>query len=109
MGRAEYDFQDRLLKILRAKRYIVINGAKKQIFDIVAMKNQIAYPIEVKAKATPHPISQQNEQQALSVRSNTQHFIIRQSKKKGKMHLTGDMSIHYVQLAGDLEEYLIFE
>lgn len=113
MGKQEYRFQARLIKILTGKGYLVINAASKQIFDVVAMKDQVAYPLEVKGKDTDYPNEQFDRQYAESSSTNTFFFIVHQSKKRGKMSLTlgtyaacVDCNLVYVKLKNDLEEYL---
>lgn len=111
MGKQEYAFQDRLIKILRGKGYLVINAASKQLFDLVAVKNQISYPIEVKAKETFYPHEQFRRQLAETSRTSSTFYVVRQSKKRGKMIVAchGTPAAMWndqcIGLMDDLEEY----
>ena len=114
LGKPEDTFQTRLIKILRGKGYLVLNASRKQIFDIVAIKNQVAYPIEVKAKATNYKDEQFNRQIEIAEKAKTSFFIIRQHKKHGKMNLsrspricTPDQWRMFEQFKADLEKYLV--
>ena len=83
-SKSEYRFQDRLIRILRDKGFLVINAASKQLFDIVAIKGQIAYPIEVKAKKTRYPPEQITRQIARCNSTQNCFYLIQQSHKRGK-------------------------
>ena len=111
MTKAEYRFQTRLIRILRDKGFLVINAASKQLFDIVAIKGQVAYPIELKAKITEYSSEQHQRQVKIAQASDTAFFEIRQSKNRGKMTLLCDTKfkgsrIYMLDLIDDLEEYL---
>ena len=118
---AEQRFEYRIAKLLEKKGYLVINCARSKPFDLVAIKNQVAYPIELKAKGTYYPPEQMTAQEELCIKTNTRFFLIRQSEKRGKFSLTRQGETlrfwpHYVfvyiqdldnQLFIDLEEYLV--
>ena len=113
MGKQEDNFCNRLIKILTSKGYLVLNCGKKQIFDLVAMKDQIAFPIEVKAKKTDYDDEQFDRQMIIAEKSNIIFFVIRQSKRKGKMFITayGDIAFQFKQkhqnFVNDLGEYIV--
>jgi len=84
---SEQRFEYRLQRILEEAGFLVINCARSKPFDLIAIKDQVAYPIEVKGKNTRYPESQMDYQITLCDRVNTCFFIIKQSKKRGKMRL----------------------
>ncbi len=112
MRRPEEYFQDRVIRILTERGYLVLNCGKKQIFDIVAIKKQTAYPIELKAKTGRYKENQKQAQAKAIDHCQSVFFVIKQSNRKGKMVLskgecTRRAGILLKRLQIDLEEYLV--
>jgi Holliday junction resolvase len=82
-------FERRIQKILEGLGYVVINVAMPKfgghLIDLIAIKDQGAYPIEIKAKNTPYPKAQEENQKRVFSGAKTAFFLIRQSKRRGKL------------------------
>ena len=90
MPKSELNFERRLKKILESKGYLVIKVRKpvftSQPYDLIAIRDGKAIPIEVKGKNTPYPEEQFKKQTNVANNCKTDFVIIFQSKKKqGKM------------------------
>ena len=104
---SEQRFEYRLIKILQSLGFLCLNIAKSTPFDIVAIKNNIPYVIEVKGKNTPYPRKQQLDQFELSLKANTPFYVIRQSKKiRGRIQLSMFLDFKGDQYAKEGYEFL---
>jgi hypothetical protein len=124
----ESQFRLKLKKILESKGWLVFTLAppvrtivkdgetiwipsKGQLFDLVAIKNQIGIPIEVKGQNTYYASKQKNSQIMAAEIANCMFAMIREAAG-GKMVLTfpnqrfgSDLKLA-AQLEEDLKEYL---
>jgi len=82
---SEQRFEYRIQKLLEKKGYLVINCARSKPFDLVAIKNNQAFLIELKAKKGRYPRKQQDMQMNLSVKVHTDFYLMTQSKIRGKI------------------------
>ena len=113
---SEANFKIRLKRILSCKGYwfITIPMPRRggHPIDVIAVKRQIAFPIEVKGKNTYYPPKQKMEQLTLCGRGNSGMFLIRQGKTRGNIHVTPlrvdapGMKEATALLLDDLKEYL---
>jgi len=102
---SEQAFEYRLQKILESNGYLVFNVRMPmfggQHFDVVALKNGRAFPIEIKGLRTVkrgnktykyparYPDEQREKQMKLAESCGTDFFLIQQSKERGKMIVVG--------------------
>lgn len=97
----EQAFEYRIQKFLEnEKGYMVINCARSKPFDLIAIKDGRAFPIECKGLITVrrngkiykyharYTAEQRDKQIALAEKVKTNFFLINQSKKIGKILLT---------------------
>lgn len=85
--KGETFFARRMMRILREKGFLVLNCAGAQLFDCVALMNENHYVIEFKGRKTPYPEEQMKRQIEEANRTGNMFFLIRQSKKRGKIDL----------------------
>lgn len=101
---SEQRFEYRVQKILEKKGFLVINVRMPfkggQSYDLIAIKDGMAFPIEVKGLKiqrkkgkiykylAPYLDEQREKQMKLSSDSGTGFFLIRQSTIRGKMIMT---------------------
>ena len=114
---SEQKFEYRIQRILKDKGYLVINVSMPRfgghLFDLIAMKDQIVFPIEIKGRKTPYPEDQLKRQMEACKTAKTGFFVIRQSKKRGKIRLAGMYSSSIVKssyaervLRNDLKKWI---
>ena len=112
MPKPEAEFEYRIRKILTTRGYLVVKCGASRPFDLVAIKNQYAYPIEVKARKTRYSPKQGLQQKKIIDACSSSFFVIKQSESRGKMILTEGTGtrragILLMKLKDDLQEYLI--
>lgn len=88
MPKPEKEFQNRIIRILTKQGYLVLNCASKQIFDLVAIKQQTAYPLELKARAGEYNEKQKQAQADVINHCSSVFFVIKQSSRRGKIVLS---------------------
>ena len=84
MKKPEVTFTYRIQRILSSEGFLVGNFTNRQLFDMVAIKDQVAFPIELKAKNTKYPKDQRKRQKEEAKKANTCFFVIKQ-KDRGKV------------------------
>lgn len=106
--RTEQNFERRMQRILTSKGYLVINCARSKPFDLVAVKDQYAYLIELKGKTTRYPETQLNQQIQLCKKTGNEFVVIKQSRKKGKIKVFQPFSFSLTEklLENDLKQDL---
>jgi len=91
---SEQNFKYYIQRLLSERDFLVLNCAKKQAFDLVAIRNQIAVPLELKGKNTPYSEEQKLYQKDLASRVRTNFLIIKQGKKRGEI-IIEECYVHY--------------
>jgi len=92
--RREQSFEYKIQHLLENYGFLVINCARSKPFDLVAIKNQIAVPLELKGKNTPYNEKQKLYQKDLSSRTRTNFLVIRQGKKRGEIIIEEGFSFY---------------
>jgi Holliday junction resolvase len=82
---SEQNFEYRIQHLLTIHGFLVINCARSKPFDLVAIKNQIAIPLELKGKNTSYSEEQKLYQKDLANRTKTNFLVIKQGKKRGEI------------------------
>jgi hypothetical protein len=82
---SEQNFKYYIQRLLSERDFLVLNCAKKQAFDLVAIRNQIAVPLELKGKHTVYKEEQKIYQKDLANRTKTNFLVIKQGKKRGEI------------------------
>ena len=105
MARAkrEQQFEYRMKRLLEEKGWTCFNVATSRPVDLVAIKDGETVLVEFKAKKTRYPVEQRKMQSELVAKCNVAFALIRQSEKRGKVHV--EMSS--VTLLKDLEGFLL--
>jgi hypothetical protein len=83
--KSEQSFEYKIQHLLENHGFLVINCARSKPFDLVAIKNQIAVPLELKGKNTPYSEEQKLYQKDIANRTRTNFLVIRQGKKRGEV------------------------
>ena len=83
----EYRFERRIRKFLERAGYLVVKCARSKPFDLVAIKDGKAVPIELKARRTPYSKEQQEMQMSLAKKAKFDFVVIRQAKTHGKVYV----------------------
>jgi Holliday junction resolvase len=83
--KSEQSFEYKIQHLLENHGFLVINCARSKPFDLVAIKNQIAVPLELKGKNTLYNEKQKLYQKDLASRTRTNFLVIRQGKKRGEV------------------------
>jgi Holliday junction resolvase len=81
--KSEQSFEYKIQHLLENHGFLVINCARSKPFDLVAIKNQIAVPLELKGKNTLYNEKQKLYQKGLASRTRTNFLVIKQGKKRG--------------------------
>jgi hypothetical protein len=81
----EQSFEYKIQHLLESQGFLVINCARSKPFDLIAIKNQIAVPLELKGKNTPYSEEQKLYQKDIANRTRTNFLVIRQGKKRGEI------------------------
>ena len=79
---SEQNFEYRIQHLLTNHGFLVINCARSKPFDLIAIKNQIAVPLELKGKYTIYKEEQKIYQKDLANRTKTNFLVIKQGKKR---------------------------
>jgi F0F1-type ATP synthase alpha subunit len=82
---SEQSFEYRIQHLLTIHGFLVINCARSKPFDLIAIKNQIAVPLELKGKYTVYKEEQKIFQKDLANRTRTNFLVIKQGKKRGEI------------------------
>jgi hypothetical protein len=82
---SEQSFEYRIQHLLTNHGFLVINCARSKPFDLIAIRNQIAVPLELKGKNTTYSEKQKLYQKDLANRTRTNFLIIKQGKKRGEI------------------------
>jgi len=85
--KSEQSFEYKIQHLLENHGFLVINCTRSKPFDLVAIKNQIAVPLELKGKNTPYSEEQKLYQKDIANRTRTNFLVIRQGKKRGEVSI----------------------
>jgi Holliday junction resolvase len=83
--KSEQSFEYKIQHLLENHGFLVINCTRSKPFDLVAIKNQIAVPLELKGRNTHYNEKQKLYQKDLASRTRTNFLVIRQGKKRGEI------------------------
>lgn len=80
----EQRFEYRIEKLLRKGGFLTLNCAMSRPFDIIAVKDNVGIPIELKARFNAWGGEQQEFQTELAENSATSFMVIQQLHKRNK-------------------------
>jgi Holliday junction resolvase len=83
----EQSFEYRIQRLLTNHGFLVVNCARSRPFDLVAIKNQIAVPLELKGKNTPYSKEQKLHQRELASKTRTNFLIVRKGKRRRQVEV----------------------
>jgi len=92
---SEQNFEYRIQRLLTNHGFLVINCARSKPFDLIAIRNQIAVPLELKGKNTLYSEEQKLYQKDLANRTRTNFLVIKQGKKRGEMIIEECYAFYY--------------
>lgn len=93
--RTEQTFKYRIKDILESLGYLVIVCARSKPFDLVALKDNRTYLIEVKGRNTRYPEEQKKIQCQLASKSRQNFILIKQDRVKGHILIN---CFHFVNM-----------
>ena len=94
-GKAEQNFEYRMEKLLRDAGFLTINCAMSRPFDIIAIKNNIGIPMELKQRRGNWSEDQQEFQKDLAWNSYNGFMFVQQLFKRNKRGYMIEIT-HYV-------------
>lgn len=84
-SKGEYYFEYRVRNLLSDEGWLVIKCASSRPYDIIAIKDNVAIPIEIKHKDGYYPKDQEEKQIDLGERTQNNYLLLWQSNQRGKI------------------------
>ncbi|MFP3951914.1 MAG: hypothetical protein ACLFVP_07250 [Candidatus Bathyarchaeia archaeon] len=84
-SKGEYYFEYRVRNLLSEEGWLVIKCASSRPYDIIAIKKNVAIPIEIKHKDGYYPKDQEEKQIDLGQKTQNNYLLLWQSNQRGKI------------------------